>query len=68
MALVFAAATALANDVHAQPGANLDGIGPKIGETAPDFEAPDQHGVRRRLSALIGPKGAMLVFFRSADW
>jgi hypothetical protein len=43
-------------------------IGPKVGETAADFELRDQHGTPRRLSSIVGPKGAMLVFFRSADW
>jgi hypothetical protein len=43
-------------------------LGPTVGETVPDFAAPDQHGTTRRLSALLGPKGALLVFYRSADW
>jgi AhpC/TSA family len=47
---------------------SMNGIGPKVGDIAPDFEAPDQQGVPRRLSSLLGPKGAMLVFYRSADW
>lgn len=67
-ALVFTAAAALVGDAQKQPDVNVDGIGPKIGEVAPDFEASDQRGVPRKLSALLGPKGAMLVFFRSADW
>jgi hypothetical protein len=29
---------------------------------------PDQHGITRSLRSLMGPKGAILVFFRSADW
>ena len=61
-------ATAVVGDARRQRAVNLDAIGPKVGEVAPDFEAPDQHGVPRRLSALLGPKGAMLVFYRSADW
>jgi hypothetical protein len=68
VALVFTAAAALVSAVQKQPDVNVDGIGPKIGEVAPDFEALDQHGVPRRLSSLMGPKGAMLVFYRSADW
>jgi hypothetical protein len=59
----------LAIAVQSLPAAvNLDAIGPKVGETAADFELRDQHGAPRRLSTLAGPKGTMLVFFRSADW
>ena len=43
-------------------------LGPKIGERVPDFSLPDQHGVTRSLASTFGRKGAMLVFFRSADW
>jgi peroxiredoxin len=43
-------------------------IGPKVGETVQDFSLSDQHGVTRTLRSTIGPKGAVLVFFRSADW
>ena len=28
----------------------------------------DQNGKSRNLRSIMGPKGAMLVFFRSADW
>jgi peroxiredoxin len=48
--------------------AQLDALGPQIGERAPDFTLPDQHGQPRRLSSMLGPNGALLVFFRSADW
>ena len=50
------------------PAVNLDAIGPKVGEVVPDFELRDQQGTPRRLSSLAGPKGTMLVFYRSADW
>ena len=43
-------------------------LGPKIGERVPDFSLPDQHGATRTLQSTFGPKGAVLVFFRSADW
>ena len=43
-------------------------LGPQVGERVPDFSLPDQNGkVWTRLS-MMGPKGAMLVFVRSADW
>ncbi len=43
-------------------------LGPKVGERVPDFRLPDQHGVARTLHSTFGSKGAVLVFFRSADW
>jgi len=42
--------------------------GPAVGEQVPDFEAVDQNGASHSLRSLMGPKGLMLVFFRSADW
>ena len=42
--------------------------GPEVGSTVPMFEAPDQNGQRQNLRSILGPKGAMLVFYRSADW
>ena len=42
--------------------------GPQIGENVPSFSAPDQLGRTQSLQSVMGPKGAMLVFFRSADW
>lgn len=48
--------------------AQVSTIGPKIGQTAPDFSLVDQTGAPRSLKSLLGPNGAVLVFFRSADW
>ena len=42
--------------------------GPAPGEKIPAFEAVDQNGVKQTLASIAGPKGAMLVFYRSADW
>lgn len=42
--------------------------GPPKGTEMPAFELPDQDGKIRTLNSLIGPKGAVLLFFRSADW
>ena len=65
LALLLATAATRAQQ---PPTVDVATLGPKVGETAPDFAAPDQHGTSRRLSTLMGPKGAMLVFYRSADW
>ena len=42
--------------------------GPEIGKTVPEFSAPDQTGKTLTLKSITGPKGALLVFYRSADW
>lgn len=43
-------------------------IGVPAGAKAPGFELADQAGTRRSLSSLMGRRGLVLVFFRSADW
>lgn len=50
--------------------AQNDGLqtGPKVGEKVPDFTLPDQNGKQWSLHDLMGPKGLLLVFTRSADW
>jgi cytochrome oxidase Cu insertion factor (SCO1/SenC/PrrC family) len=50
------------------PAPDLETIGPKVGTRVASFTLPDQNGQPRSLESLIGPKGAILVFFRSADW
>ena len=47
---------------------DISKAGPQVGQRVPDFSLPDQLGTARTLSSIMGPKGAMLVFFRSADW
>lgn len=42
--------------------------GPEVGQQVPAFSAMDQDGRTQTLKSIMGPKGAMLVFFRSADW
>lgn len=43
-------------------------IGPAVGATVPAFSGLDQFGKPHTLASSYGPKGAMLVFFRSAEW
>ena len=43
-------------------------LGPQVGERVPEFSLPDQTGRIRSLESVMGPRGAMLVFLRSADW
>jgi peroxiredoxin len=42
--------------------------GPDVGAKIPGFSLLDQTGKTRDFAALKGPKGLVLVFFRSADW
>ena len=39
-----------------------------IGSKIPSFEARDQKGMVQTFENIRGPKGAFLVFYRSADW
>lgn len=43
-------------------------LGAQVGDKVPDFRLPDQHGQTRTLASLMGRKGLVLVFNRSADW
>jgi peroxiredoxin len=43
-------------------------LGPKVGMHVQEFSLRDQTGEMRSLRSVFGPKGAVLVFFRSADW
>lgn len=47
---------------------DVSSLGPQVGEKIPDFALPDQHGRIRTLESIMGERGAMLVFHRSADW
>jgi cytochrome oxidase Cu insertion factor (SCO1/SenC/PrrC family) len=64
---IVASAGQSANPRSAAPP-DLQTIGPQVGVKVPSFTLPDQDGQPRSLESLLGPKGAMLVFFRSADW
>jgi len=48
--------------------ASADHTGPAIGKPVPAFTLPDQTGTEHSLKSILGPKGALLVFYRSADW
>jgi hypothetical protein len=43
-------------------------LGPQVGHRVPDFALKDQNGKLWTRQSIVGPKGAMLVFVRSADW
>jgi peroxiredoxin len=69
-ALLCALVASISVVALAQDGRRVDvsKLGPQVGETVPDFNLVDQHGSKRTLQSIMGAKGAMLVFYRSADW
>jgi hypothetical protein len=42
--------------------------GPAVGEPIPEFAGKDQNGVIRTFDGIKGPNGAIIIFYRSADW
>jgi len=66
-ALVLAGSALLAAPQQAQP-VDVTTLGPQVGQRAIEFRLPDQQGRAQTLASVAGPKGTMLVFFRSADW
>lgn len=73
-ALAFCAALAVLTAVPpilAQSGGtpiDVAKLGPQVGDRVPDFRLVDQAGRTHTLQSVMGPKGAMLLFYRSADW
>jgi cytochrome oxidase Cu insertion factor (SCO1/SenC/PrrC family) len=47
---------------------DIAALGPQTGERVPDFSLPDQNGRVVSLDSVLGPNGALLMFYRSADW
>jgi hypothetical protein len=45
-----------------------DGPGLQVGARVPEIRLADQTGKVRTFDSIKGPKGAVLVFYRSADW
>ncbi|MBM4194664.1 MAG: hypothetical protein FJ202_09850 [Gemmatimonadetes bacterium] len=53
---------------RAREQVDVSKLGPQVGGRVPDFNLTDQTGRPRNLQSIMGPRGAMLVFVRSADW
>ena len=68
LAVVTLISLAGAAAAAAQATVDVERLGPQPGIRVPDFSAIDQAGAARSLDSVLGPKGAMLVFSRSADW
>jgi len=67
---LFAVLAVTASGLAGQAPAAVDTskIGPQVGAVVPAFTGVDQFGKSHTLASTYGPKGTMLVFFRSADW
>jgi hypothetical protein len=50
------------------PTVDVETVGPKLGDALPEFNLRDQSGHLQSLKSLFGSNGAIIVFFRSADW
>jgi hypothetical protein len=68
VAFVASVAAAAPQSPPARQRIDVSKLGPQVDERVPDFNLKDQNGKSRNLRSIMGPKGAMLVFFRSADW
>jgi len=67
--LLRVSAHAVMQQASPQPSLpDVQKLGPQVGTRVPAFTLLDQKGQSRTLASLTGPKGLMLVFFRSADW
>ena len=70
LALTLACASLSAQQVFDRPDPIDDNMktGVTVGERIPSFEAADQNGRSWTFDTIKGPNGALLLFFRSADW
>lgn len=65
---IHSLAQAQAPPPAARTAIDVTRLGPQVGEQVPDFSLADQNGTVWTRNSILGPKGAMLVFIRSADW
>ena len=68
LSLVFAMCAVMSAVGASSQQVDVTALGPKAGQKALDFSLPGHDGKIYSLAATAGPKGTMLVFFRSADW
>lgn len=69
--LVWASGVAVALAAGATTPAqqvDVSKLGPQVGDRVPALGLADHLGRAQTLRSVAGPKGTMLVFFRSADW
>lgn len=71
VAVLFVVVTSAFASGQENPAANrgsASSVGLEIGQQAPAFALPDQFGHEHSNETLKGPKGTVILFFRSADW
>lgn len=68
LSLVLAMCTVVSAADASSQQVDVTALGPKAGQKAVDFSLPGHDGKIHTLASAAGPKGTMLVFFRSADW
>ena len=47
---------------------DVSALGPQVGEKVPAFSLPDQNGKIWTRRSILGPNGAMLVWWVTASW
>jgi hypothetical protein len=68
LTLILLIGSSLAAQTALREKIDVSKLGPQVGDRVPDFSLPDQNGKAWTLASIMGRKGAMLVFIRSADW
>ena len=68
LGILFAKAPLGAQTPPSPQRIDVSRLGPHVGDRVPDFSLKDQNGHTQNLQSIMGPRGAMLVFQRSADW
>jgi hypothetical protein len=66
--LLMALFVSLVQSQGARTRIDVSKVGPQVGERVPAFRLVDQTGKAQTLQSIMGRRGAMLVFVRSADW
>ena len=66
--LVIGTASLLSSQEAQRQKIDVSQLGPQVGARVPDFSLKDQNGKLWTLQSVMGRRGAMLVFIRSADW
>lgn len=68
LSVVFAMCAVMSAVGASSQQVDVNTLGPQAGQKALDFSLPGHDGKIYNLASAAGPKGTMVVFFRSADW